>query len=1841
MILSQEAGVVMRWLSALILVFSGILVVTGAAPAAAASVQPGPGQFYGVRVRVLSNVSIAAGATTTVKVTGVGAVPASGVASVAVNFAAKGASAAGGLIAFPSDLAAAPAVTGTRYRSGVWDDQLVTVKLGPDGSLKVKNTGTAAVNVYADVHGYFTATAAATAGARYVPLDTGRVIGNQTVAANSTATFAVAGVGGVPTSGVAYVALTFAVKSTGSGKMIAYPSGGTLPTGSNIDYRPSYFQSNLVIAALGADGKIAVNNNGAAALTVYADVAGYFATPAATVASSILAPVAPSRTLTSVTVAAGASYTVAPLGKGGVPASGVSAVGVNITAKGTVNGLLRVHPTGQASIPGGGSIAYQPNDFWSSLVPVKLGNGGTFVILNTGTASVSVTVDTFDYYGSASAPSAPAGVSATAGDTTATVSWQRPADGGAPISGYTVTSSPGDRTATVSGDLLKATVTGLTNGTAYTFTVTAANAVGTSAKSAASAPVTPAGAVTRPSPPLGVSATPGDRTAKVTWRAPASDGGSAITGYVVTAAPGGATATVAGDQLQATVTGLTNGTAYTFTVTAANANGVSDASAPGDPVTPGVAGRPGRPFVTGVYGRDGAVRVTWAPPETGAAGVTGYVVTASPGGATVNTTATEATVTGLTNGTDYSFTVTAVGAAGAGDPSPPSDAVRPAPAEVPMSPPALLVTPLDQRVDVQWAPAVDGGSAITGYTVTVQPGGRTLDTPPDTTVTSVTGLANGTAYTVSVVARNAVGASAPSTAAAVTPAASRPPGAPTHLRAGLPASGSVQVTWDAPADVGTGPVTGYTVTAGPGGKTATVTATTATISGLDPATAYTFTVRATNAAGTGTASAPTEAITPKLTVKSEPRVLSPQAAATLRAVRGRALEFENPPAEVTGLTAGTLLVIGQTERTPEGFFGKVSGTALQNGRFVVSTTAASLSDAFTDANFATDGRVDTGDQVEFVPSVPGARLVKPVENTRDRAAGPQIGLRDGNLVIEFEESFEQKGRSITKVEGWAVIDQDTKMGASTDSAGRGVDISNTTKISSEVRVKQGLGFSFDKRVHLGHVNGPCFTFWVGKVPVVVCVRFSVALSVEASASVGLSFAVHWDKQFGTRCHTSKSGTSCTPNDGGPGFYSDGGVGAYGDGTVTAAISTDIELLLYGLAGPALVVDVPGVQLKADTTQNPWWELRVLARLGAAIDLGSIGKDYSVWRKDDIISTFWTVTHAAGAFQGIKVTPQLGGVGPGQNYQFRVTVSGYPDDVVTQWKLISGPGTLTPDGLFNSSQEGMAEVEVTSPATGGHPQLQARGGVEIGTKYGTPGPPKLDTFTAPTLRGATVSWSPPADTGMSDISGYVVTATAEDGSQTARAYAYGGDATHQLVQGLTPGVTYSVTVIAQNAQGSGEPSAPLKLTPTDVIFFGPPSTLGADLAGSTETQGRPDSSGTAGGATGAAASGDGRYIFFMTKARSNLMPDDRRVPSSAAPFILRKDTQGGTQVVSMGADGVTPVTGFVGGPLASRNGNVVAFTSLEWTGVLTPRSIVHDIAARTSWTLEEYGYVSAVSDDGHAVVYWKKLDVHSGSSRWNLYRQVKGGAAQKLTSCDSQTDGDCPTSTGEGILSGDGNRVTWSTYDATAQKHHTWLYDAAAGGTTEIFPGTDIGDPIISGDGQVVALRFTAHPSQASCLMVARVGGATPGAGNCLVPEDVNGYGKALFLSQTGTALAYEYTDDDSVRSLRSYRGGVTHLAGGAPGQSWPVTAFITDDDQRLIYTLGYDGGTATADTVVAHEVPGVWWDFTTGGMPGGAPAPAAAPAGRSPARDLRVRMPDKPVTLSSARPHPDVSSSRD
>ena len=194
------------------------------------------------------------------------------------------------------------------------------------------------------------------------------------------------------------------------------------------------------------------------------------------------------------------------------------------------------------------------------------------------------------------APAAPTNVAAVAGDGQATVSWTPPLDnGGSVITGYTVTANPGGQQATVTGTT--ATFAYLTNGTPYTFTVTARNSVGDSPASVASTPVTPNPPPTTPAAPTAVAAIAGNGTASVTWTAPADTGGSPITQYTVRAEPGGRTATTTG-ATTATVAGLTNGTAYAFTVTASSVAGTSLPSEPSNLVTP--LGTPGAPD-----GRDG------------------------------------------------------------------------------------------------------------------------------------------------------------------------------------------------------------------------------------------------------------------------------------------------------------------------------------------------------------------------------------------------------------------------------------------------------------------------------------------------------------------------------------------------------------------------------------------------------------------------------------------------------------------------------------------------------------------------------------------------------------------------------------------------------------------------------------------------------------------------------------------------------------------------------------------------------------------------------------------------------------------------------------------------------------------------------------------------------------------------------------------------------------------------------------------------------------------------------------------------------------------------------------
>ncbi|MFN9369178.1 MAG: fibronectin type III domain-containing protein [Planctomycetia bacterium] len=455
----------------------------------------------------------------------------------------------------------------------------------------------------------------------------------------------------------------------------------------------------------------------------------------------------------------------------------------------------------------------------------------------------------------------PTGVTGAARDAAVELEWVAPVDnGGASITGYKVeySSNAGTTWDVFSSSATSPTmVTGLTNGQAYVFRVSAVNVAGTGAagQSGSVTPRTVAGA------PTGVTGTPGNAQVSLSWTAPASNGGSPITGYTVdSSSDGGTTWTpaITSATTSATVVGLTNGAAYVFRVAAVTATGPGSfgQSAAVTPRT--LADAP-----TNVVGTpaDRQVSLTWTAPPNGGSAITGYRVeyrssggsTWTPGG---TSTTTSATVTGLTNGVSYVFRVAAVNEAGTGAAGESGPVI---PRTTPGSPTGITGTAGNEKVELTWrAPATDGSSPITEYVIAMSTSRRTGFQPAATatgTRAVISGLTNGTTYYFRIRARNAAGDSRPALSAGFTPFA--PVAAPTGLT-GTVSSGRVNLSWDVPA-ASPRPVTDYVIqfrrdelgAAWTTFSDLVTPARTATVTGLQNGVAYLFRVAAVNANGVG------------------------------------------------------------------------------------------------------------------------------------------------------------------------------------------------------------------------------------------------------------------------------------------------------------------------------------------------------------------------------------------------------------------------------------------------------------------------------------------------------------------------------------------------------------------------------------------------------------------------------------------------------------------------------------------------------------------------------------------------------------------------------------------------------------------------------------------------------------------------------------------------------------------------------------------------------------------------------------------------------------------------------
>ncbi|MDR1342514.1 MAG: fibronectin type III domain-containing protein, partial [Prevotellaceae bacterium] len=236
-----------------------------------------------------------------------------------------------------------------------------------------------------------------------------------------------------------------------------------------------------------------------------------------------------------------------------------------------------------------------------------------------------------------------------------------------------------------------------------------------------------------PTAPQNFAATPDSAKVTLSWLAPASNGGSAITKYEVKKGDDGWI--TASSSTGHTFTGLVNGKSYTFQVRAVNVAGGGTAAILTDTPRAG----PDAPQRFAATPDSAKVTLSWsAPASNGGSAITGYKVQKNNDGWITASSSTGHTFTGLTNGTAYTFKVRAVNAVGDGV----AAILTETPRTVPTAPQRFAATPDSAKVTLSWlAPASNGGSAVTGYKV--KKGDDGWITASSSTGHTFTGLVNG------------------------------------------------------------------------------------------------------------------------------------------------------------------------------------------------------------------------------------------------------------------------------------------------------------------------------------------------------------------------------------------------------------------------------------------------------------------------------------------------------------------------------------------------------------------------------------------------------------------------------------------------------------------------------------------------------------------------------------------------------------------------------------------------------------------------------------------------------------------------------------------------------------------------------------------------------------------------------------------------------------------------------------------------------------------------------------------------------------------------------------------
>jgi hypothetical protein len=341
------------------------------------------------------------GATRTVPVAGRVGVPPSGAIAVVLNVTATDVGGAGFVTVWPAGLPRPDASSLNVTAPGQTRAGLVVVPIGDAGAVNV--FAQSGAHVVIDVAGWF-ASASSAAEGRFVPVDPARLLDTRErsdrtagarVSPGAPVLLPVLDRGGVPTAGVGAVVVNLTgVDAVAPGHVTAWPAGTTAPVVSNLNLAgPQEIAANLAVVPVGAGGRVALGVSVPVHLVV--DVVGYLTDATAPVGDGgLFVPVAPQRAFDTRDpglgrLAAGEVRTVAPLRVVALPASGVAAVAMTVTATDAGRGFVTVWPAG---LPGGpptvSSLNLDAADTRANAVWMRRGDGGGVAFLTQSGAQL-------------------------------------------------------------------------------------------------------------------------------------------------------------------------------------------------------------------------------------------------------------------------------------------------------------------------------------------------------------------------------------------------------------------------------------------------------------------------------------------------------------------------------------------------------------------------------------------------------------------------------------------------------------------------------------------------------------------------------------------------------------------------------------------------------------------------------------------------------------------------------------------------------------------------------------------------------------------------------------------------------------------------------------------------------------------------------------------------------------------------------------------------------------------------------------------------------------------------------------------------------------------------------------------------------------------------------------------------------------------------------------------------------------------------------------------------------------------------------------------------------------